>query len=197
MSIDCRNAAVFLDRDGTLIRDVGYLCREEQLEILPRVPEAIRRLRDGGFKIVVITNQSAVARGRLFEADLLKINQILRERLARDGALLDGIYYCPHHPTEGTGLYTMECDCRKPKTGLIRRAAADLQLDASVSYVVGDQAVDMELAQRAGAAAILLCGKQNSQAEAVRNAHCVADLWQAAQWILDKSDSQNRRGVPG
>src|SRR5206468_5450701 len=141
MNVSSRTAAVFLDRDGTLIRDVGYLSREDQLEILPRVPEAVRLLRAKGFKVVVISNQSAVARGRLAEADLLKINQVLGERLAQSEAPLDGIYYCPYHPTEGIGSYRVECDCRKPKTGMIRRASEDLEIDPSISYVVGTKSL--------------------------------------------------------
>src|SRR5207245_9544400 len=115
MNVSSRTAAVFLDRDGTLIRDVGYLSREDQLEILPRVPEAVRLLRAKGFTVVVISNQSAVARGRLVEADLLKINQVLGERIAQSEAPLDGFYYCPHHPTAGIGASRVKCECIKPR----------------------------------------------------------------------------------
>src|ERR671919_504276 len=108
MNVSLGRPAVFLDRDGTVIRDVGYLCREEELEILPRVPEAIRRIHGHGFTVVVITNQSAVARGLLTEKDLLQINDLLCQRLASRGAPLDAIYYCPHHPTEGLGSYKGE-----------------------------------------------------------------------------------------
>ena len=196
MNIPSRTAAVFLDRDGTLVRDVGYLCGEEQLQILPRVPEAIRRLRERGFKVVVITNQSAVARGRLAEMDLRKINHALRERLAQNGALLDGLYYCPHHPTEGIGSYKVECDCRKPNTGLIFRASQDLDLDPSISYVVGDQTTDIELAQRVGAQGVWLCAPQNRAGNRVATrAPCVADLWDAAQWIIGNWNSRNGRRV--
>src|SRR5437867_13030107 len=103
MNVSSRTAAVFLDRDGTLIRDVGYLSREDQLEILPRVPEAVRLLRAKGFKVVVISNQSAVARGRLAEAGLLKINQVVGERLAQKEAPLDWVYYCAVNMTDGLG----------------------------------------------------------------------------------------------
>jgi D-glycero-D-manno-heptose 1,7-bisphosphate phosphatase len=193
MSLGSRTGAVFLDRDGTLIRDVGYLCREEQLEILPRVPEAICRLRERGFKVVVITNQSAVGRGRVAETDLLKINHVLRERLAQNGAFLEGIYYCPHHPTEGIGAYKLECDCRKPRTGLIFQASKDLSLDPSISYIVGDQVIDLELAQRVGAQGIWISDLQNRPGKAAAlKAHCVADLWEAAEWIIANSDLVRR-----
>jgi D-glycero-D-manno-heptose 1,7-bisphosphate phosphatase len=196
MDLVSRTAAVFLDRDGTLIRDIGYLCREEQLEILPRVPEAIRRLREGGFKVVVITNQSAVGRGRLAETDLLKIHHVLRERLAQDGAFLDGIYYCPHHPTEGIEAYKLECECRKPGTGLIFQASKELSIDPSISYIVGDQVIDVELAQRVGAQGVWICDPQKRSGKAAAlNAHCVADVGEAAEWIIDNSDFLRKRRV--
>jgi len=194
MNVSSRTAAVFLDRDGTLIRDVGYLSREDQLEILPRVPKAVRLLRAKGFKVVVISNQSAVARGRLAEADLLKINQVLGERLAQSEAPLDGIYYCPHHPTEGIGSYRVECDCRKPKTGMIRRASEDLAIDPSISYVVGDQVTDLELAERVGAEGIWICDPEFHKEKSVTpKAHCVKNLWQAANWIINSCDPMTRK----
>jgi D-glycero-D-manno-heptose 1,7-bisphosphate phosphatase len=193
MSGFSRTAAVFLDRDGTLIRDVSYLCREDQLEILPRVPEAIRLLRSHGFKIVVISNQSAVARGRLAEADLLKINGVLDRRLAESDAPLDAIYYCPHHPTEGIGSYKVECDCRKPKPGMIRRASNDLAVEPTISYVVGDQVTDLELAQRVGAKGIWICAPELQKQKSVGEIHCVANLWQAAEWIVNHSDLVARK----
>ena len=105
---------------GTLIRDVGHLCRADQVEILPRVPEALRLVKDAGFKVVVVTNQSVIARGRLTEAQLTEIHRQLFHRLAEFGAQVDSVYYCPHHPTEGFGSYRRACDCRKPNTGMIR-----------------------------------------------------------------------------
>ena len=177
-------AAVFVDRDGTLIRDVGYLCREEQLEILPRVPEALRLLKEKGYKVVVITNQSAVARGRLTESLLAEIHRELLRRLARSGAQVDGVYYCPHHPTEGFTPYKAICDCRKPNTGLIRRAAAELGVAISHSYVVGDQSTDMELAARSGAKGIWIHAPGAPHAAIPPGAaHVVESLWEAARWI--------------
>jgi D-glycero-D-manno-heptose 1,7-bisphosphate phosphatase len=174
---------VLLDRDGTLIRDVGHLSRLEQVEILPRVAEAIRLLSDRGLKVAVITNQSAVGRGLLTEEELRRIHRELAGRLAAAGARIDGIFYCPHHPTEAFGSYRQACECRKPNAGLARRAAADLKLDLGRSYVVGDQATDMELAERIGARAILIQAQPPERAAGpgwVR----VKDLWQAANWIV-------------
>ena len=180
-----KSPAIFLDRDGTLIRDVGHLYRQEQVEILPRVAEAIRLLRGQGFLLVVVTNQSAVARGRLTEEELGRIHDALNARLAQDDAHLDGIYYCPHHSTEGVGLYHAECDCRKPNTGMIVRAVSDLGLDPSRSYVVGDQTSDMELADRIGAKGVRIASQLVAGGDSeARKYPVVADLWQAAEWIV-------------
>jgi len=174
---------VLLDRDGTLIRDVGHLSRLEQVELLPRVAEAIRLLSDRRLKVAVITNQSAVGRGLLTEEELGRIHRELAGRLAAAGARLDGFFYCPHHPTEALGSYRLACDCRKPNVGLARRAAAELKLDLGRYYVVGDQATDMELAERIGARAILIQAQPPERA-AGPGWVTVKDLWQAANWIV-------------
>jgi D-glycero-D-manno-heptose 1,7-bisphosphate phosphatase len=179
-----RGAAVFLDRDGTLIRDVGYLRRIDEMEILPKVPEALRLLRRQGFKLVLVTNQSAVGRGWLSEEELAAIHAALGAALAGGGARLDAIYYCPHHPVEGKGAYRQQCACRKPDIGMVERASAELGVDPAASYVVGDQKIDVELARRVGAAALLI-GSARSPLEAVRADAVVEDLWQAARWIVE------------
>jgi D-glycero-D-manno-heptose 1,7-bisphosphate phosphatase len=190
MSSNVKRAAVFLDRDGTLIRDVKYLCAVEQIEILPGAAAALLLLRAHGFKLVVVTNQSAVARGRLSELDLQAIHAELMKRLGRDGAVLDAIYYCPHHPTEGLGDFRRICECRKPKTGMIERAARELDLDPKLSYVVGDKWTDIELAQGAGATGIFI-GRDDAKNGAVAGLEVplVADLRQAAEWIVGHSPS--------
>jgi histidinol-phosphate phosphatase family protein len=127
--------------------------------------------------------QSAVARGLLSEEGLAEIHQTLCARLAAAGAYLDGIYYCPHHPTEGLGAYNVVCDCRKPSPGLVRRAATDLEIDPAFSFVVGDQKSDMELAQRVGARGILI-GEAGSGALPDLAVHVAADLRDAATWIV-------------
>lgn len=184
-------AGVFLDRDGTLIREVGYLSRLEQLEVLPRAADAIRLLNEAGFRLAVITNQSAVARGLLTEPQLNSLHDELRRRLAGQGAIIGGIYYCPHHPTEGSGVYGVVCDCRKPNTGLVRKAEADLGIDAKRSYLVGDQALDMELAARVGAKGIWIRPDTALGRNEGANFHVAADLWESAQWIVG---DYNRKG---
>ena len=148
--------AVFVDRDGTLIREVGYLCRIEQIDVLPGVPEGLRLLHRHGLRVAMVTNQSAVARGFITEEGLYQIHQEIERRLAREDTFLDGIYYCPHHPTEGAEPYRVVCRCRKPNIGLVEKACTDLGVIANGSYVIGDQPSDMELADRIGANSISL-----------------------------------------
>ena len=190
-----KGAAVFLDRDGTLIREVNYLSMIAQIEVLPGVTRALKLLRGHGFKLVMVTNQSVVARGRLSEAGLQQIHAEIVNRLADEGASLDGIYYCPHHPTEGLGDYRIVCGCRKPKTGMIERAREDFQIDPSRSYVVGDQPTDVELARAVGATGILV----NQDAATVGGASPVnfpvfANLAGAAEWIVEQLPASDRGG---
>jgi D-glycero-D-manno-heptose 1,7-bisphosphate phosphatase len=168
-----RRPAVFADRDGTLIREVGHICSLDQVEIFPCVPEAVRMLRDNGFSVVVVTNQSAVARGLLNEEELKHIHR----EISRQIGFLDGIYYCPHHPTEGRDPYRSHCKCRKPNPGLVEQACLDLDLDVDCSYVVGDQMSDMELAARIGSKGILLVGAQGI-------ASVEKEFSAAAHWIV-------------
>ena len=187
MNQAAKGAAVFLDRDGTLIREVNYLSAPEQIEILPSVAPALRCLRRNGFKLVMVTNQSVVARGALSEGDLQKIHAEIVGRLAQDGAVLDGIYYCPHHPTEGLGNYRIDCDCRKPKPGMIRRAAEELDIDPALSYVVGDQLSGIELAPAVGATGILVGRDEAAKDGALPlNVPVVANLAGAAEWIVTR-----------
>lgn len=174
---------VLIDRDGTLIRDVGHLSRRDQIELLPLATNALRLLRQEGLKIIVVTNQSAVARGLLTESELKQIHEELEKGLAREGAYLDGIYYCPHHPCEGEEPYRLSCQCRKPNPGLAELAAAEFELDLGRSYVVGDQPSDMELAAKIGARGLRLDPQRTSK-RIESGIVEVRDLWEAAQWIV-------------
>lgn len=175
-----KRPAVFLDRDGTIVRDAGYLRSPEGLLLLPGAAAAIRSLRDGGFAVVVTTNQSGIARGFFDEKTLSRIHARLQELLAAEGAGLDGIFFCPHHPEEGHPPYRRDCDCRKPKPGLLLRAASVLNLDLARSYAVGDGTRDLEAALAAGVRFVSL-GFADSRA-----VHRAPDLAGAARWILDR-----------
>jgi D-glycero-D-manno-heptose 1,7-bisphosphate phosphatase len=148
--------AVFLDRDGTVNEEVGYLTDLSKLRLIPGAGAAIKRLNHAGYKVILVTNQSGVARGYFPESLVHEAHACLTNMLREEGAVLDGIYYCPHHPTAGNSNYTMACDCRKPGTGLIDQATRDFDIDINRSFMVGDKWSDVELAQRAGVHAILV-----------------------------------------
>ena len=184
--------AVFLDRDGVLIADEGHLTNAASMKFLPGIQGALTRLRDD-FYLIVITNQSCISRGLLSEDGLRKIHIELCERLAAEGVNLDGIYYCPHHPTEGDGPYRIECQCRKPKPGMLLQARADWNIDMDRSFMVGDNLTDAGAAQAAGVASVLV-GKSGQVApESVVTA---TDLAAAAGLIMSESDPAGT-GVPG
>jgi heptosyltransferase-2 len=179
---------VFLDRDGTVNRDTGYVKHADDLAVLPGVPGAIARLNRAGARVVLVTNQSGIARGYLTLDGLKDIHSRLRDVLMADGARLDAIYFCPHHPEEG-------CGCRKPKPGMVERAAADLGLGPGRRYVVGDQLRDVELARAIGARAVVVLTGQTSRdaAAAAGDAapdHVADDLTDAVDWILSDAASQ-------
>ncbi len=185
--------AVFLDRDGTISEEVGYLSNVDRFRILPGVTRAIARLNRAGVKVVVITNQSGVARGYFSEDLLEEVHQRLRVELARDGAHLDGIYYCPHHPDGTIERYRRDCDCRKPGIGLLERAALEHNLDLPSSFVVGDKYLDVETGFRAGARSILvLTGYGNdlyssqSRTWTRQPDYVASDLSEAVDWILEQ-----------
>ncbi len=180
-----KGVTVFLDRDGTMNRDPGYVKTPEELELFPGVVEAVARLNRAGARVVTITNQSGIARGLLTTSTLEQIHDRLRSLLKAGGACLDGIYVCPHAPDEG-------CGCRKPGTALVERAVTDLDLDLSGAYVVGDQKRDMELAVRVGAKSLLVTtGPTSLQALAVLQAegrqpdYVAPGLVEAVEWIIE------------
>jgi D-glycero-D-manno-heptose 1,7-bisphosphate phosphatase len=151
-----QHPAVFLDRDGTLNEQMGYINHLSRFVLLPGAAQAVCRLNQHGIPVVVVTNQSGLARG-YFPASLLeKVHAELERQLAREGAHLDGIYVCPHHPEVKVEQYRQVCLCRKPQTGLLEQAATELNLDVSRSFMVGDRWSDLECGVRAGAAPVLV-----------------------------------------
>jgi D-glycero-D-manno-heptose 1,7-bisphosphate phosphatase len=184
-------AAAFIDRDGTLTEEVGYVNHPKRLRLLPRSAEAIRQLNAAGLAAVVTTNQTGVARGYFSEEVLHAVNDELVSQLKREGAQLDGIYVCPHHPTEGEPPFRARCDCRKPRPGLLLRAASELGLDLPASTVIGDKPSDVLAARRVGARGVLvLTGYGLGEWEYRRDQfpakpdHVAGDLLDAVEWIL-------------
>ena len=139
--------AIFLDRDGTINEEMGYINHIDRFNIFPFVAESIKNFRDNGFKIIVVTNQSGIARGYFTEELLNEVHQNLINYLNENGTKVEGIYYCPHHPREGKGKYKKDCNCRKPKPGLIERAIKEHDIDLKKSYMIGDRFKDMEFAR--------------------------------------------------
>jgi D-glycero-D-manno-heptose 1,7-bisphosphate phosphatase len=181
--------AVFLDRDGTVIQERGYLDRLELVELFPWSAEAIRLLKDAGYAVVIVTNQAGIARGYFDEAFVQAAHVHLDALLRARGAVVDGYYYCPHHPDGAVERYRLACDCRKPAPGLVRRAAADLGLDIGRSFVVGDKWLDVGLAVNAGARGILVRTGYGGRDVPVAPpgydcAVTVDTLLDAARWIL-------------
>jgi D-glycero-D-manno-heptose 1,7-bisphosphate phosphatase len=182
-------AAIFLDRDGTLNEDVGYLDRIERLRLFPWSLEAIRLFRRAGYAVVVTTNQAGIARGMIGEGIVDEVADELSRRLSAIGETLDGHYMCPHHPDGSVAAYALDCDCRKPKPGLIRRAAADLDLDIARSVVVGDKWSDIGMARAAGAKAVLVktgygASQMSTPVEGLSADAVVETLADAVGWVL-------------
>jgi D,D-heptose 1,7-bisphosphate phosphatase len=159
-SLAVQRPAIFLDRDGTINEEASYITRPEQLKLLPGAAEGVRKMRAAGYRIVVVTNQPVIARGDCTTEQLLRIHDHMEMELSREGAFLDGIYYCPHHPDKGfageRAELKMECDCRKPGDGMLRRAARELNLDLTQSWLIGDRTGDIQAAHTCGIRSILL-----------------------------------------
>ena len=183
--------AVFLDRDGTINEQMGYINHISRFQILPGVAAAIRKLNEARIPVVVVTNQSGLARG-YFPAELLvAVHEKMAALLAEQGAHVDGIYVCPHHPEAKKEEYRLNCDCRKPKTGLLVQAAAEMGLVLVRSFVVGDRWSDLKTAKACGALPVLVLsgyGRVDAQyigpTQEVQPAFVGVDLAEAVQWIL-------------
>ena len=184
--------AVFLDRDGTLIQEAGYLDRLERLVFFPYSIDAVRLLNLGGFAVIIVTNQSGIARGILKESFVAEAHQHIAGSLAAGGARVDATYYCPHHPEASVAAYRQACDCRKPLPGMLTRAASELGVSLPDSFVVGDRWHDLEAGQRVGARGILVRTGHGRTDEAapipqVTPAAIADNLIGAVSWILGAS----------
>lgn len=171
--------AVFLDRDGTLIQDGPFLSDPNGIKFLDGVPAGLRRLKQNGFLLILITNQSGIGRGYFTEEVLQAIHARLESRLEGEGASLDAIYYCPHSPENG-------CGCRKPSPELFLRAIRDFGIDPAQSYVVGDKPEDADAAKRAGCTSVLIGNREGTPAD-----YGAPDFDRAVGWILEDSQRKN------
>ncbi len=183
---------VFLDRDGTLIEEVGYLSHLDRIALYPWSIESVKLLNRAGFKVVVVTNQAGVARG-LFDEDFIdEAHRFLDQKFSDGGATIDKFYYCPHHPEASVEAYRSECDCRKPKAGMLWKAAQELQLELSHSFVIGDRLSDLRLGQAVGARSLLVrtgYGETTARelTDDVEVAYTAPELMTAVAWILRHS----------
>ncbi len=186
MAVTAASTAVFLDKDGTVIEDVPYNIDPSKMRFAPGAEQGLRALRDAGYRLVIVSNQSGVARGYFSEPALAVVEHNLREMMAGIGIPLDGFYYCPHHPDASLLEYRTECGCRKPKPGLLLRAAQELDIDLSGSWLIGDILDDIEAGRAAGCGTVLI-GNGNETEWRVSAArwpdHIATDLAQAARYI--------------
>jgi D-glycero-D-manno-heptose 1,7-bisphosphate phosphatase len=148
--------AIFMDRDGTLSHEVGYVNHPSRFELFPWSIDAVRLVNRAGWAAVVVTNQAGVARGYFPEAVIHEVHAGMNAAMQAGGARFDGVYFCPHHPSVGEPPYRLDCDCRKPRPGLLKRAAAELDVDLARSWVVGDRHGDLQLAWNVGAKGALV-----------------------------------------
>jgi D-glycero-D-manno-heptose 1,7-bisphosphate phosphatase len=196
LSVNGRRA-VFLDRDGTVIDENGYVNHIDRVRYLPRSAEAIRKLNENGVLALLVTNQSGVAR-RIFDRALVeRVHEGIQAWLAAAGARIDAYYYCPHHPEGADPEYRLVCDCRKPKPGMIERAAREHGVDLARSYMVGDTLSDIEAAERAGVAGVLVrSGYGRGEIEhrlpwkGPKPLHVAEDLLDAVEWILEREEGR-------
>jgi len=189
-----KNAAVFLDRDGVINEEVGYLDDLDKLKVIPCAYEAIKLINESGMKAVVISNQSGVARGMITEEFVKRTNDYLQIILRKRGVYINNFYFCPHHPTEGKEPYRQVCDCRKPAPGMFLAAARDLNINLKLSYMIGDRFLDMEAAQKVGVKGVLVKtgygdwllqddGPDKETAEGKPD-YIAVDILDAVNWIL-------------
>lgn len=186
--------AVFLDRDGTLIRNHHYGCDPDAIELLDGVIQGLKLLKEAGFRLVVVTNQSGIARGFFTEAQLQEMHSRLAGLLERQGVRIDAIYYCPHHPEGTVPHYSIVCDCRKPRPGMVERACTDLHIDPTSCWLIGDILDDVEAGKSVGCRAVLLdVGTEGVPESPVRTPDYVArDFLDAVGYILRNLAAMDR-----
>lgn len=182
------NRAVFLDRDGVITQEPPYYAhRLSQLKLISKSADAIRLLNENGFVVIIASNQSGIARGYYREEDAILFSQAMKENLAKGGAYIDAIYYCPHHPEAGIDRFRVDCNCRKPKPGMLIRAKEELNIDLKQSYIVGDKLSDIEAGKGAGCKTIMVRtghGAEELKSNQIECDYVADDLYDAVEHIL-------------
>ncbi|MAG50816.1 D-glycero-beta-D-manno-heptose-1,7-bisphosphate 7-phosphatase [archaeon] len=178
---------IFLDRDGTINEDSGFVYKIEDFKFLPKVIDSLKLLSKENFKFIIVTNQSGIGRGYYTEEDFLRFNNHIVNELLKDGIKIEKTYYCPHHPEHGVGEYKMDCTCRKPKTGLVIKAKEEFGINLLESIMIGDHPGDVEMGKKAGCKTIyVLTGHGKRHEVDSKEVNFIAkDLYEAAKWILN------------
>jgi D-glycero-D-manno-heptose 1,7-bisphosphate phosphatase len=190
------NAGLFLDRDGTINVERGYLADPNDVELLPGAADAIRAANEFGIPVIIITNQAGVARGFHSEAAVVSVNERLKQLLSDQGARIDAVYYCPHHPEAGNPPYRIVCTCRKPRTGMLKMAEKSLGINLASSFVVGDKCSDIETGKNGGCGTVLVltgygrtelerCKENNTPDHVAEN---LVDAWEYIKKSLTKKE---------
>jgi D-glycero-D-manno-heptose 1,7-bisphosphate phosphatase len=192
-----KKPTVFMDRDGTMTVEGGYINHPSRLKLITGTADAVRMCNENGLLAVVTTNQAGVARGYFTEDLIHVVHGRMRKLLEKKNAHLDGVYYCPHHPREGAPVYRIDCNCRKPKTGMIEAACRDLPVDLAHSYMVGDKISDSEFGHKLGLRTVMVLtgygrGEHQYQRKDWKDTpdHIAKDLRAAVRWIIE--DLKNR-----
>lgn len=178
--------AAFIDRDGVINEELGHVHRIADFHLLPGVSQGLRLLQDHGWMLVVVTNQSGIARGIYREDDFSRLTRHMLDLLTHDGVRIAGVYHCPHHPTAGVGELRLDCDCRKPKPGMLLRAASECGVSLLDSVIIGDKVGDLEAGANAGLAARILVesGHRVTPHSRMLADHCASGLLGAAEWVV-------------
>ena len=181
------NKAVFIDRDGTINVNVGYIDHPDDFQMYPGVIEGIKLLKKNGYKIIIVTNQSGIGRGYFVKKNLDDIHHKMNHELSENGTTVDAIYYCPHHPDD-------QCNCRKPKTGLLEQAVKDLNIDIKESFIIGDRMLDMEAGDKIGCNTVLVPENKEKVSLEMKKSlvkpDCICDdFLSGVQWILNHENS--------
>lgn len=177
--------AVFIDRDGTINKNTGYIDTPDRFEIYPGVAEGIKKLKKNGYKIIIITNQSGIARGFFTVEKLEKIHEKMKKILSDDDDIIDAIYYCPHHPDE-------KCDCRKPNTQLFEKAIKEHKIETGLSYMMGDRMLDVEAGSKVGLKTVLIPEKKEMvriemEESEIKPDHISKDFKLGVEWIINNN----------